>query len=324
MWLVPLLGAACGGNDTTPSNPTTGPAESAVHRAAELKQLSTVIRVGGAPDAPDWQVTGFGSVWVSNFTLQAVQRIDPTTGRVIATVPVGPNPCNGMAIGFGRVWAPDCVTNTLYAIDPATNRVTRRVRVAAVASGGEGTIAAGEGGVWLATSSDEISRIDPRTGSVVAKIAAPRDSYGIATGFGAVWATGSEGVVSRIDPSTNAVVERIHVAPLPRFIAVGEGAVWVLSEGDGTVSRIDPASNQVRAIRTRAAGSRGYIAAGEGGVWVTVPGTLLLRIDPATNQVTARYTGPGVQRLSVGFGAVWLSNLHAGTVWRIPADGVDS
>ena len=124
--------------------------------------------------------------------------------------------------------------------------------------------------------------------------------------------------VTRVDPATNLIVETIPVGKTPRFIAAGDGAVWSLNQGDGSVSRIDPATNKVVAtIEVGVPGPGGDIAVGEGSVWVTAFEYPLSRIDPSTNTVVQQFTGKSGDAVRVGLGSVWLSNLEAGTVWRI-------
>jgi virginiamycin B lyase len=293
---------------------------------AQLRQrgVQAVIRVGGAPNAPDWQARGFGAVWVANSAKKAVQRLDPRTNKVTAAVRVGTMPCSGLATGFGSVWAVDC-RGTVIRIDPSSNRVT--ARVSALAASDEGSIAAGEGRVWLLSSHDAehgyLLGIDPATNKVADRVLVPAGSTAAAVGFGSVWVTTAAGsTVERVDPAKGEVVATIRVHDQPRFLATGEGAVWVLNQSDGTVSRIDPGANRVAAtIPVNVPGEGGCIAAGEGGVWVTMPGTPLSRIDPQTNALTAQFTGIGGDCIGTGFGSVWLSNHELGNVWRIsPAE----
>ena len=198
--------------------------------------------MGGAPNAPDWQAEGFGAVWVANSAKNAVQRIDPTTNRVTAVVPIGAQPCDGLATGFGSVWAVDCA-GALVRIDPSAGRVVARIAVTAESD--EGLIATGEGGVWILSSlnanHDALIRIDPATNKVGARVLVPVGSTAAAVGFGSVWVTTAAGSsVERVDPSTGKVAATIRVHAGPRFLATGEGAVWVLNQSDGSVSRIDP------------------------------------------------------------------------------------
>lgn len=127
-----------------------------------------------------------------------------------------------------------------------------------------------------------------------------------------------QNLVSRIDPRTNQVVARIPVGPSPRFMALSDAALWVLNQGDGTVSRVDPLTNRVVAtIDVGHPGPGGDIAGGEGAVWVTAVNVPLTRIDPATNKVTVQFVGPGGDALRVGHGSVWLCSFFLQEVWRV-------
>ena len=78
-------------------------------------------------------------------------------------------------------------------------------------------------------------------GVVTDPIALGNGPAAIAAGAGAIWVANSrDGTVSRINPATRAVDARIEVGRLPSGIAVGAGAVWVANSLSGTVSRIDP------------------------------------------------------------------------------------
>jgi YVTN family beta-propeller protein len=69
---------------------------------------------------------------------------------------------------------------------------------------------------------------------------------GIAAGAGAVWvANTDDGSLSRLDPRTGSVVDTIRVGPGPSSVAVGGGSVWVANSLDGTVSRVAPRTNTV-------------------------------------------------------------------------------
>src|SRR4030095_5631565 len=102
--------------------------------------------------------------------------------------------------------------------------------------------------------------------------------------------------VVRLDPRTGRVVPRIRLGPLPfqvapgdrRFlpslVAVGAGAGWVAS-GRGAVAHIDAASNRVAAVIKLPPGSPADIAVGGGSVWVAAGGDGLARIEAATNRL---------------------------------------
>jgi virginiamycin B lyase len=306
--------ARIGSSTLTPANPL-----SAVRHPIESlrSRVAAEIEVGGAPQAPDWQVSGYGSVLVANYAKRSVQRIDPRTNQVIAAIEVD-DLCNGLAAGFGSVWAPSCADELVTRIDARTNRVVARIH-AHIFSEGEGLIAAGAGGVWVVTADKVLSRIDPSSNRVVATVSVPEGSTSAVVGFGSVWVTSYDtGTVVRVDPTRNKSDAMIAVGVGPRFLAAGAGSIWVLNQGDGTVSRVDPATATVVAtIQAQLFGEGGCIAAGLGAAWVTLPGAPLTRIDAASGTVTEQFVGEGGDCLSVGFGSVWLSNRAFGNVWRI-------
>jgi virginiamycin B lyase len=323
--LVACTGAPSGPRQTTsvatPTrniSSTPNPLSAVRHPIESLRpRVIAQIDVGGAPQAPDWQVSGYGSIWVANSVKGSIQRIDPRTNRVIAAIRVD-DPCNGLAAGFGSVWAPGCADEMVTRIDARTNRVVARIH-AHIFSEGEGLIAAGAGGVWVATADGALSRIDPTSNRIVATVSVPKGSTAAVVGFGSVWVTSHDtGTVVRVDPARNKTDATIAVGAGPRFLAAGAGSIWVLNQTDGTVSRIDPATaTVVAAIDAQLFGEGGCIAAGLGGAWVTLPGAPLTRIDATSGAVTEQFVGQGGDCLSVGFGSVWLSNHAFGNVWRI-------
>jgi YVTN family beta-propeller protein len=280
--------------------------------------------VFAVPGAPDW-IAVDEAVWISNKPKDTVARLDPKTNVVAATIPVGKRPCSGLAAGFGSLWVPNCGDETVSRVDLKTGAVTATIRTHI--GNTEGSIATGAGSVWLIVDAKgTLARFDPATNAVVAEIYVAPGSYGLAFGEDAVWVTSTDrGLVSRIDPHTNLVVETIVVGKAPRFIAAGDGAVWTLNQADGSVSRIDPKTNKVVAtIDVGVPGSGGDIAVGEGSVWVTSFEFPLSRIDPSTNAVAQQFFGPGGDAVRVGLRSVWLSNLEAGTVWRIDPRRVEA
>jgi peptide/nickel transport system substrate-binding protein len=100
-------------------------------------------------------------------------------------------------------------------------------------------IAFGAGSVWVANSLDgTVSRIDPRTNTVMATIRVGEGPDGIAVGHGVVWVSGefSEAIV-RIDPASNRVVERIPVANRPKGLAIAQNQIWFAVQPSGVGHR---------------------------------------------------------------------------------------
>jgi glutamine cyclotransferase len=134
--------------------------------------------------------------------------MDAATDEVIGSTD-GPSACTVFGSGFGSVWVPSCGDNRVYRLDLKSGRIVAKIKVPHVV--GEAGSAVGEGGVWLITGTDEVSRIDAKTHEVHSFEVA--FSVGaVAVGFGSVWATiWEEGTVQRIDPDTGEVVATIAV-----------------------------------------------------------------------------------------------------------------
>src|SRR6185369_6595973 len=93
----------------------------------------------------------------------SVQRIDPQSNSVVATIPVGPRP-RFLAAGAGGVWTLNQGDGTVSRVDPVTN--TLAATIPAQVPGGGGDIAVGAGRVWVRATSIALSVIDPATNQI--------------------------------------------------------------------------------------------------------------------------------------------------------------
>jgi streptogramin lyase len=268
------------------------------------------------PGAPDWMSVD-KEVWVSNEPRNSVSRLDPT-GDAVTTFTVGKAPCSGLAAGFGSLWVPNCGDSTVTRLDLKDGKTQATLPMTIADS--EGGVATGAGSFWVLTDKKgTLARIDPATNKVVAEIYVAPGSYAVAFGGDAVWVTSTEkNLLTRVNAQTNVIEETIAVGAKPRFLTVGEGAVWTLNQGDGSITRVDTKINKVVAtIEAGIPGGGGEISAGEGSVWATVFEYPITRIDPSTNKVAQQFYGAGGDSIRAGGGWVWLTNIRAGTVWRI-------
>jgi hypothetical protein len=112
-----------------------------------------------APVLGAWQIeNAFGSIWVSKQFLQEVARIDPVTGEVTATIPVGSQPFKLQAAD-GRIWVR--TADAFEAIDPATNTVTATLEKADVGPLANRSWAV-DGAMWICDGTT-LHRYDPTT-----------------------------------------------------------------------------------------------------------------------------------------------------------------
>jgi len=204
-------------------------------------------------------------------------------------------------------------------------------------------VAAGGRAVWV-TGFGTMTRIDPDTDRVVAKVRTPgtEDLSRVAVAPGAVWVTADGGRLYRIDPTTNEVVATVPVGGSIQGVEIGGGYVWVTrpTEGVGELVRVDPATSRVAGApievgsgpvavlyafgalwvtnsspssvvrvdpstgEVTQTGLAGPVAAGYGSLWAASEGAVV-RADPATGQVTARIPVPRAQAVAVAEGRVW-------------------
>jgi virginiamycin B lyase len=294
--------------------PTAAPGETDVRKAG-----ATAVSVDG-----DWLAAGAGGVWLTG--QNQVLRLDPATGRVVATIEVPQAPCMASATGFGALWTATCTPGGLARIDPETNQVTDHVRLrVASALGGEGSIGVGTDGIWViidgsSCSGCRLARVDPATMRVSARVPVTDGSAAVRAGVGFIWITNPDAnTVQQVDPRRERVVRTVEVGVAPLFLAVAYGAAWTLNQVDGTVTRVDAGTGRTKTISADLAGAGGDIAAGGQWVWARATAVLLSRIDPRTNEVVERY-GPAVGSggVAVGYGAVWIAAHDVDTVWRLP------
>ena len=101
--------------------------------------------VGQGPSAITF---AFGSIWVANGLDGSVTRVEPSTGRIQATVPVGDGPAS-LADAGGRLWVSSTHDGSLAAIDPASDSVAKTIPV----EGETSSLKTDGGDLWLAVGS---------------------------------------------------------------------------------------------------------------------------------------------------------------------------
>jgi virginiamycin B lyase len=269
-------------------------------------------------------VTVAASVLLPNRAKDTLVRVDPKTNKILDPMAGSDmqlkQPCSGVIAAFGSLWIPNCGTQSLMRVDPKTGKVTSTLRIgtADVSMG----LAATADSVWMFTDSKTtLSRIDPTENKVVNELRLPASCNSMTFGEASLWVTcPSETRLLRINPLTNLVEKRIEVSAGARAIAFGATSVWVLCEKEGKVDRIDPKTNKViKTIDLAVPNAGGGLAFGDGFVWVTQAGFPLTRIDPQSEKerVVQQFWGEGGGLISVSPGAIWLANIHKGSVSRI-------
>ena len=280
-------------------------------------------------------IPAFGAVWIAVAAEGTVQRIEPTSGRIVASITVadpqrllaagcapssehayatgsfGLRACDApsaVAAGAGALWAVANDADAIVRIDPARNAVTDRVALGFDAW----SVTATDDAVWVSDyANDAVVRVDPATRRVVARITVPAGPSEIAAHGDTVWVVCSAaGRVVRIDAKRDAVIATIDVGAWALAISVAGDDVWVRggsARDDGGLYRIDARTNAVAAVVQAGApqGREGVasIAAEDRGVWV--PGVTLDLVDRATGAITASLPIPSYA-VALDGGTLWV------------------
>ena len=211
-------------------------------------------------------VAGFGSLWIPSCGKHSLVRANLKTGKIQATIPVGPADSEGgITTGAGSVWLATSSSGTLSRIDPKNNAVVASV---SIPSGSYCPIFAG-GFVWVTSSEHNVlSKVDPSTNKVVAQIPVGKNPRFLTAGAGSVWTLNQgDGTVSRVNTRTLRVAEiAAGLSGHGGEIAFGFGSVWVTLD-QFPVTRIDARSNAIVHQWTGAGGDS--IRAGLGSIWLT-------------------------------------------------------
>ena len=267
-------------------------------RTAEATSSMSVrtFRVGGQPDRV---AVGAGAVWVGDSghlfavdpTTGAVRtvagvatpiavdgdsvwarrtvhpdtlvRVDATTTRTTATVPLGGTPA-AIAVGPDGLWVIDS-TGAVTRVDPATNTVVATIPVGSLGF----SVADAGGSVWASgRSADDahavLWRIDPSTNTLRATMTADANCMTLAGLGDALWA--ACGTARRVESGGALTPTDVNALD-----GVAVGPQWVYALGnDGTVATVEPNTGRVLRREEVPSGSEG-IAVGDGAVWVANP-----------------------------------------------------
>jgi YVTN family beta-propeller protein len=225
------------------------------------------------------------------------------TATVLTTIPLSSIPQGTqMALGLDAIWL-RLMDGSVARVDPSNGEAV----VIRMGSGEFGSLAVGDGAVWVTTfDEDKLSRIDPATNSVVADIPVGTNPEGIAVTPGAVWVSNHRGgSIWRIDSQTNAVVAKIEVGPTgpsgPKDIQSGFGSLWTSVPNASVVIRLDPETNNVATIDVAAVEN---LIIGDKFIYATDGLGKVKEIQPDSNEVV-RHFYPDVMPWLFGDGAFW-------------------
>jgi glutamine cyclotransferase len=102
-----------------------------------------------------------------------IQKIDPKTGRVLATIPApGDGGHSGLAWAEGTLWVGQHRNRKIHQIDPDTGEILRTIESNRFVTG----VTWVDGELWHGTwegEESELRRVDPQTGEVLERLEMP-------------------------------------------------------------------------------------------------------------------------------------------------------
>jgi glutamine cyclotransferase len=116
--------------------------------------------------------TAFDGQHLFQIAEDRIQKIDPTTGRVLATIPAPDGGGSGLAWAEGTLWVGQHRARKIHQVDPQTGTILRTIESNRFVTGV--TWVDGElwHGTWEGDESD-VRHIDPQTGKVLERLDMP-------------------------------------------------------------------------------------------------------------------------------------------------------
>jgi virginiamycin B lyase len=199
-------------------------------------KVSATLAIGSADVMMGLAATA-DSVWMLTDNLTTLSRIDPIQNQVVGEIRL-PSGCNDMAFGEGSLWITCLTENKLYRVNPATNLVEKRIEVSAgprALTFGENSVwvlCEKEGKV------DRVDPKTNKVTKTI-DLNVPNAGGSIAFGDGWLWVTQTGFPITRIDPQSEKVMQQFW-GDGGGLIAADSGAIWLSDVSLGKVVRFDP------------------------------------------------------------------------------------
>ena len=117
--------------------------------------------------------TAFDGEHLFQIAEDRIQKIDPKTGHVVATIPAPGGGCSGLAWAEGTLWVGQHQNRKIYQIDSRTGAILRTIESNRFVTG----VTWVDGELWHGTWEDDESdlrRVNGRTGEVLERLNMPR------------------------------------------------------------------------------------------------------------------------------------------------------
>jgi outer membrane protein assembly factor BamB len=177
-------------------------------------------------------VTGFDRLWVLSGDGTSLVGVDPGSGAAVTTVPLGARGSD-VAVGAAGLWVVSALDGQVLRVDPAGTVALR------VTDLGEPVALSVSDTVWVGATG-ETRELDPTTGTtlVSSAIGTGRDGS-VAEGEGAVWVRSTDRFLVRLDPATGMPTGGVSAdVDSGGDTVVAFGSVWTTAYDDAALFRI--------------------------------------------------------------------------------------
>ena len=117
-------------------------------------------------------LTAFDGQHLFQLAEDRIQKIDPKTGRVLATIPAPGGGGSGLTWAEGTLWVGQYRDRKIHQIDPQTGAILRTIESNRFVTG----VTWIDGDLWHGTwegDESDLRRVDPRTGEVLERLEMP-------------------------------------------------------------------------------------------------------------------------------------------------------
>lgn len=324
---LPLLaaGALLAGCSGSAGPTSTAAASPSPTPTGPPRQVQAVIQTDHGPAD---LIVGTDALFVGTHRGGTVQKIDPETNRVTATVAVGGQLSLEDSTTWGGlrridehatpIWGCTNTDGSLHQVDTDTMKVT--ATMPAKCDGGWRTRIGST--LWAVPGPDApaLLILDLKTAKVLHRVPLgdPGPGWGTAVAAGANVLIGSAS--TPVLSPAGRLLRRSPVAT-PWLTSTG-GRLYVMHE-DGRLQELDPGTLAVRKTYQVAAHHDvdPLLVADDAGHLYYRPDTMhVFQVDTASGQVRPFLTLPSAEvptQMAWAFGSLWVTNFDADTIWRV-------
>lgn len=139
----------------------------------------------------------YGAIWVTDPAGGALTVVDADTGKIAATIPVGPHP-RFLTSGAGSVWVLNQGNGDITRVDASKRRVIATIQAGIAGKGGE--IFFGAGSIWATVFNTPLTQVDATSNQLLRQWTGPGGDS-VRYGHGSIWLTDlRKGLLWRIEP----------------------------------------------------------------------------------------------------------------------------